>query len=104
MPCDYQRHYFSFARREAVEPIANVNSFCLLLASGLIASDGLLNCIQEILVTKWFCEKIHRPGFDSLHAHRDVAVTGHEDDGEFDIALSELTLEIETPRPWQAHV
>jgi len=74
------------------------------LASGLIASDGPLNCIQEILVTKWFCEKIHCPGFHRLHAHRDVAVTGYEDDRNFDIGLSEFMLEIETAGPRQAHV
>ena len=81
-----------------------VRELLLALARDAVEVQRLLNGIQEILVPEGLGEKLHRPGFHCLHRHRNVAMTGDEDDGKLDARLRQLVLDIEPADARKPHV
>ena len=57
-----------------------------------VAATGLFP--QHILVAKGLAQEIDRSCFHGLHAHRDIAVTGHENDRDVNIGLRQLGLKV----------
>ena len=52
--------------------------------------------IQQVLIPERLREKVDRAGLHGADRHRHVAMASDEDDGNFDIQLRQLALEIET--------
>src|SRR5215213_4692975 len=69
-----------------------------------IAFKRLLNRIKQILIAKWFGEKLDGTGFHRAHRHRNVAMTGDEDDGNMNVCICEIALEIETAESGHSYV
>ncbi len=59
------------------------------------AFDSVLNRIEKVLIAERLREELHRAGLHSPHGHRDVTVTGDENDGNTRPGSGELTLKIE---------
>jgi FixJ family two-component response regulator len=57
-----------------------------------VAVTGLFP--QHILVAKGLAQEIDRSCFHGLHAHRDIAVTGHENARDVNIGLRQLGLKV----------
>ncbi len=60
--------------------------------------------IQQIQVFERLGQELHGTGFHSLHRHRNISMTGDEDDGNLDTGVTQLTLKIQTVDARKAHV
>src|SRR5215471_4655327 len=99
-----QAHHLAFAFGQAVEACPQLRCSLLVLAPASIALERGGDRIQHVLIAKRLGQKIDRAGFHGLDRHRDVAVAGHEYDGNMDVRLGELGLEIEAAEPGQSHI
>jgi len=66
--------------------------------------DRLLNGIEQLLVTKWFREKLHGSSLHGLHRHWNVTMSGHEHDLEWAICTGQLALQIKAAHSGQSHI
>src|SRR5579863_9006863 len=76
----------------------------VLGAAGAVALERDLNRIEEILVAERLGEKFHRSGLHGAHGHRNIAVSGDENDRNANVGLGELGLEIESADPRQPDI
>lgn len=60
--------------------------------------------VEKVLVSERLGEELHRAVLHRPHAHRDVAVTGDEHDGDVQVGLRHPPLEIEPAETGQADV
>ena len=67
-----------------------------LLPRWTIPDDPLLDRLQQILIVKRLCQELQRACFDRSHRHRNVAVTGEENNRDLDIGLRKFLLQIES--------
>src|SRR5882724_8966289 len=102
--CDHEPHHLPFAWRERVKASAQYFNLRPLLARLAIALQRLLNGVEQVLIAEGLGQKLHCPGFHSLHSHRDIAVAGDEDDGNLHVSLSHPLLQIKTAEARQTHV
>ena len=68
------------------------------------ANHRLLDCAQENSVLDRLGQKIHGAGLHRFDAHRDVAVTGDEDNRQVAILGLQLPLQIDAGQPRHTHV
>ena len=73
-PGDHQNHYLLLSRGQCAIAIHRSADLGLLLLGDAVTLEGLLNCVQQILVPERFCQKFHGTRFQCLHRHRNVAV------------------------------
>jgi len=59
---------------------------------------------KQFLIAKWLGQKLNCTGLHGAHRHRNIAVTGDEDDWYIDVGLGELALKIEPAQSRQAHI
>src|SRR5215510_13820258 len=97
-------HHLAFALGQAVEACPQVCEALLVLAPAAIALDRRGDCVQHVLIAEGLGQKIDRAGFHGLDGHGDIAVAGHEYDGNMDVRLGEFGLEIEPAHPRQSDV
>ncbi len=60
------------------------------------AVNRLLDGVEEVFIAERFRQEFARAGFHGAHGHRDVAVTGDENDGKPNIDLGEFLLQLKT--------
>jgi hypothetical protein len=68
----------------------------LILPPSAITREAELNGVEEFLITKRLRKELNGATLHRLHRHRDVAVSGDEDDWEFLVRGGELALKIKT--------
>src|SRR6516162_2476455 len=97
-------HHFALARGERSK--ASMNGFRggPLLASRAVSIQRLLNRIEEILVAERLRQKLERPCFHGTHAHRDVTVTGNEDNRNCHTGFVQSSLQIKPALSRHPHV
>src|SRR6202035_5346515 len=76
----------------------------LLLPCLAVPLEGLLNRVYEILIPKWFRQKLHCPGLHGFDCHGNVSVTGDENDRNLNAYFSQFTLHIQPTHPRQSHI
>src|ERR1700676_3446195 len=76
----------------------------LILPPSAITREAELNGVEELLITKRLRKELNGATLHRLHRHRDVAVSGDEDDWEFLARGGELALKIKTALTGQSHV
>ena len=64
--------------------------------AGSVARDGYLDGVNQILITERLGEELHGTGLHRSHGHRDVAITGDEDDRKLHVRAHESFLEVQT--------
>ena len=99
-----EAHHLAFALGQAVEACSYVRQALLVLSPAAIAFDRRGDRVQHVLIAEGLGQEIDRAGFHGLDRHGDVAVPGHEYDGNMDVRLGELALEIEPAHPRQSDV
>src|SRR5260221_1706872 len=99
-----EAHHLSFALGQPLEVYAQVCDPMLVLPAFAVALERGGDRVQHVLIAKRLGEKIDGAGFHGLHRHRDVAVPGHEYDGNVDVRLAELGLKIEPADPRQPDI
>src|SRR5207248_7580020 len=75
-----------------------------ILAARTVASESNIYSIQKILVSERLREKLDGAALHRLHGHRNVAMSGDEDDLGFDARRGEIALKIQAASPWQSHI
>src|SRR6266446_6467027 len=99
-----QAHDFALARGQLVVAFSQLGEATLLLASYTVAIQSLANRIQQVLVPERLGQKLHGTGFHGLHRHRNIPMTGDEDDGDSNARVSQLTLQVEAVDAGKAHI
>src|SRR6202011_5800495 len=69
-----------------------------------IASQRKRDCIEQVLVAKGLRQELDGTTLHRLHRHRDIAVTGDEDDRDLCVRPREFALKIETALSRQSHI
>src|SRR5262249_8852666 len=92
-------HHLAFTLGQAVEACPHVRQALLVISPAAIALDRRGDRVQHVLIAEGLGQKIDGAGFHGLDRHGDIAVAGHEYDGNVDVRLGELGLEIEPAYP-----
>src|SRR5467141_2612690 len=101
---NYQGHNLTLACSQSRVALSQFGKTTLLLARHTVAIQSLANRIQQVLVLERLGQELHGTGFHGFHRHRDISVTGDEDDGDSDARVSQLALQVETVNSGKAHV
>src|SRR5205814_877427 len=101
---NYQAHDLALACGQRLVMLTQLGTFSVLMTHQAVAIQSLVNRIQQVLVTKGLGQKLDRAGFHGLHGHRNIAVTGDEDDGNAQAGVSQLALKIQTVNSRKSYV
>jgi hypothetical protein len=63
-----------------------------------------MNGIQQVLIPKGLGEELDRAGFHGFHGHRNISVTGDEDDGNPQAGVRQLALKVQTVNSGKSYV
>ena len=76
----------------------------LLRSLCAVERKGFSNCLQQFFLLKWLGEKLHCARLHDLADHRNIAVRGHEDNGQIDASCAHLLLECYAADSGQPHI
>src|SRR5216683_4532020 len=93
---NHQSHDLALACGQRLVTVSQLAKLTLLLARHTVAVQSLVDRIQQVLVPKGLGQELHRTGLHGLHRHRNISVTGDEDDGNLDARVSQLALKFKT--------
>src|SRR5258708_6940896 len=99
-----QANNLALACGQRLVVLSQLGKLTLLLASRPVAIQSLVDRVQQVLVPKGLGQELHRSGFHGLHRHRNISVTGDEDDGNLDARVSQLALKFKTIDSRKSHV
>src|SRR5271155_2824844 len=96
--CSDKAYHLLFARSERLVK-------CLVLGTPYaVTVERYLDCVEEVLVAKRLGEKFYCSGLHSAYGHRDVAVTGDENDRNANAGFGEFGLKVEPTYPRQSDI
>jgi hypothetical protein len=99
-PCQYAE----LTRCQGLESCPEACQRFMLFAPGTIASQPKINCVKKVLRAERLREELNGAPFHRLHAHRNVTVSGDEDNRELGIRRHEIALQIQSALPRQSYV
>src|SRR5579862_3549308 len=85
-------------------PPSQLGKLTLLLASYLVAIQGLIDRIQQVLITEGFRQELNRTGLHRLDGHGDISITGDEDNGNPNTCICQFMLKLEAVGATESHV
>ena len=100
----HQTHNLLLALAEPLELGAQPRRFFVLLTTRPIGVERNPNGIEKVLFTQWLGEELDRAGLHGFHRHRNIAMTGNEDDRGVDLRPRQFGLEIETAQSRQPDI
>src|ERR1700730_8662294 len=83
---------------------SQLSKLFLLLALFPVAIQSLMDRIQQVLVPERLGQELYRTGFHGPHGHRNISMTGDEDDGNPYARVGQLALKIQTVDTRKSHV
>jgi len=89
-------HYFALARYERFIAPAQIFKLCTLLARRPIGIDCAPNGVQELLFAEGFGQELYCTGFHRLNRHRNIAVSGNENDRDLNACFGQCLLQVQT--------
>src|SRR5438270_634368 len=101
---NHQAHDFTLACGQRLVAFSHLGKFALLLARYTVAFQSLVDRIQQVLVLERLGQKLHGTRFHGLHRHRNISMSGDENDWNSDARVSQVALQVETVDAWKAHV
>src|SRR6266849_6272501 len=101
---NHQAHDFALACGQRLVPFSQLGKVTLLLARHTVTIQSLADRIQQVLVPERFGQKLQGTGFHGLHRHRNISMTGNEDDGNLDARVNQLALKVQAADSRKAHV
>src|ERR1700722_18817554 len=75
-----------------------------VIALSTIAVDRIPDRVQQVLLTKRLAEELYGSSLHRLDCHGDVAVASDENDGQMNIGLFELALQVEAASSGDSHI
>src|ERR1700730_1856849 len=100
----HQRDDIALTQRKGLEAGSHVGDGFCVMALSAVAIERNPNCVQKVLLADRLRQKLHRTSFHRLDGHRDIAVSGDEDDRSIDVQLDEFGLNVESAQPRQSDV
>ena len=97
-------HYLALTDSQLLVSFSQLCNLGLSLPQLVVALQGLLNRIDEILIPEGLCQKLYRPRFHGFDSHGDVSVAGDEDDRDANSPLIQFAMDIQSAHSRQAHV
>ena len=94
----------AYAKAARIEGYRKLRARLALYAKGAVALNSASNGHEQLLPAERLRQESDGARFHRPDRHGNVAVTGDEDDRQLRIRLDELTLQIESAEPWQAHI
>jgi hypothetical protein len=94
----------ALARRQDFESRPKRAQCFFILAACTVSGEPNIHSVQEILVPERLREELDGACLHRLHTHRDVAMSGHEDDRESDARRGEIALKIQSALTRQSHI
>src|SRR5262249_23267326 len=91
----YPGHDFLFARRQSRKLSLQVGSSAVLFVFHAGAFKRDLDGVQQILIAKWFGQKLDSSSLHCLHCHGYIAMSGDENYWDFSIGLGQLGLKLQ---------
>jgi len=76
----------------------------IILAAGAIASETGVDRVEEILISKRFCEELYGTALHRLYGHRDVAMRRDENDGQLPVHCAKVALKLKAAPPRHSNV
>jgi hypothetical protein len=89
-------HHLAFAGGERLEARPQGGDCPFVLQPRSISRKAQLNRVQQILIAERLGQELDRSSLYRLDGHRDVAVSGDENDRDVNVCRRELALKIET--------
>src|SRR6202047_2719395 len=100
----HQGQHFTLARSESLEPRPQRCDRLFVLQPRAISREAQLDRVQQVLIAERLGQKLDRSSLYRLNGHRDIAVSGDEDDRNVNIRRRELSLKIETASAGQPDI
>src|SRR5438105_14538025 len=91
---NHQAHDLALACGEQLVAFSQLAKLALLLPCCLIAIQGLMDRIQQVLVAEGLGQELHRARFHGLHGHWNISMTSDENDRDPDARISQLALKV----------
>src|SRR6266446_2383950 len=92
----HQGHHLALPGSENLEARPQRGDRLFVLQPRAISHEAELNRVQQVLVAERLGQKLDRSSLYRLDGHRDVAISGDEDDRNVNIRRRELSLKIQT--------
>jgi hypothetical protein len=90
-----QCHDLSLACGQRFVTRSQIGELSFVLQPGAIPAQSRLYRIEKILITQRLGQEFDGSGLHRSHRHRDIAVTGDEDDRDGNVFPGQLLLEVE---------
>src|SRR5438045_3184181 len=100
----HQGHHLTLAGGEGLEARPQPGQGLFVLQPSAVARDALLDRVEQILVAEGLGQELDRSALHRPDGHRNVAVSGDEDDREVDIRGGELSLKVEAASSGQPDI
>src|SRR5215831_2076311 len=92
----HQSHHLALTGGEGFKARAYRGGCLFVLPPCAISSEALLNGVQQVLIAERLGQELDRSIFYRPDRHRDVAVSGDDNDRDLNVRRRELSLKIET--------
>src|SRR5216683_1056318 len=100
----HQGHHLALARGESLEARPQRSDRLFVLQPRAIPREAQLDRVQQVLIAERLGQELDRSSLYRLDGHRDVAVSGDEDDRNVNVRRRQLSLKIETTSARQPDV
>src|SRR5580692_7524895 len=77
---NHQTHDLALARSKRLVSFSQFSELTLLLARCPVALQSQMDSVQQFLVAERLGQELHRAGFHGFHRHRNISMSGYEDD------------------------
>src|SRR5579864_8121964 len=101
---NHQAHDLALACGKRLVALSQLGELTLLLARRPVALQSLLDSVQQVLVAERLGQELHRAGFHGIHRHRDISMTGYEDDRNPDTRFNQLVLKFQAVHSGKSYV
>src|SRR4029077_14430784 len=101
---DHKSHNLTLSCGQCVIALLQVVDLGLSFSSGAVTLEGLVNCVQQILVPERFRQKFNGARLQCSDGHGNVSMRRDKDDRDFHAGLGQLALEIESTHLRQPYI
>src|SRR5579863_4971139 len=101
---NYEVHHFTLACSQAFVPFPQFGHCVPLSARYLVALQCLLNRVQKLLMTEWFCQELKGTRLHRLYGHGNIPVRSDKNDGDIDPSFNHLLLDLKSAHTRKAHI
>src|SRR5690606_5807325 len=95
LAADDAMHDLGLALRQRLDALADLPLLAPRGAARLVLLERLVDAVDQLLIAERFLDEVGRASFHRGDGHRDVAVTGNEDQRCFGVRLEQALLQLE---------